>query len=278
MKLLLSLTILFLIQNASAGPVIVGGAGESEFSIVFVHSKLNEVLSDCENVTCDLTKDELKDFSVIQNAAKIQRTLYFKSSKEMGSDLFQIYSEGEVWINQSKLSQTKGMDHFYDIPNAISLWIRILASASKSKTPFIESILEKARKSFSLVIQRGKLVFDSQNDFEFLVWKNKRDQLFLRDSSLRFLEVSKLFDQPKLKCPGAITELEIYSPAWFPLKYSQEVQVPLTLRFGLSWLCDGRFFSTSGLVFLTATRPPHSNLFEFDLNSLEVFLNTGGAQ
>ena len=233
-------------------------------------------MDDCQKVTCSLNEAELKDFAVIQDAGKKSRQPLFKTSVEMGTELYLLKPNDAVWINLSVLSQSKLSSHFYDIPKAISLWIQILASTAPKPLATAQSIAQKAQVSFSFFIQRGLLDFDADNSFEFLVWKNKNDQLFLRDATLSFIELSGQFNKSILNCSGAISDLKIYSPAWFPLKYNQGNEVPLTLRFGLSWLCDQVFYSTNGFVFVTATRASNQHLFAFDINSLEIFLNTIG--
>ena len=85
------------------GPVIVGnGGGTSEYSVVFVHQNLKQMLDDCANFSCSFSLDEYQIFSQVIYGAISKYELNFGNTENMGNRLFGFMGKG-VWINQDLL-------------------------------------------------------------------------------------------------------------------------------------------------------------------------------
>ena len=72
----------FSFEASHAGPIVVGGgAGESEFSIVFARTNLPAIVTDCLKFSCRFTPQEAERLAILGQKAKTAPLALFKSSK-----------------------------------------------------------------------------------------------------------------------------------------------------------------------------------------------------
>jgi hypothetical protein len=137
---------------SSAGPIIVGtGAGQSEYSIIFVESQLTQILRECADLSCQLSPAEKTEFLPLVLAAHIPRSMLFKTENEMHGDIFRVtppapnqtsttgFGNGvanvvgnshSIWFNQSRLWLDAAHTRPYDVGDAAALWLDVLAQLS----------------------------------------------------------------------------------------------------------------------------------------------------
>jgi hypothetical protein len=264
------------------GPIIVGnGAGEGEYSVLFVKANLKDILEECANVRCQLTAQEQSTLAGLRNAVPRVSQVLFKSSKEMPGKIFELHansSRADVWVNQDLLWEDAKKSVAFTVGDAAELWIHILAAVSGGETPSVQSLGEKLKAALATDTQRGGLTIPSSQGsaaadmtVEYLLWShNSADVLVIRDPQLGTLELTK-------SIAGAIhcaepTVPRIFSPAWLPLA-TTGARVRLTLQFGIAWTCQGRSYTTHGLSFVELLADRKSAVF--DAATLYSFIDQG---
>lgn len=264
------------------GPIIVGnGAGEGEYSVLFVKTNLQDILEECANVRCQLTSHEQSTLAGLRNVAPRVSQVLFKSSKEMPGKIFELHatsSRADVWVNQDLLWEDAKKSVAFTVGDAAELWIHILAAINGGEIPSVQSLGEKLKAALTTETQRGGQSISSPQGgmasdmtVEYLLWShNNVDVLVIRDPQLGTLELMK-------SIAGAIhcaepTVPRIFSPAWLPL-VTTGARVRLTLQFGIAWTCQGRSYTTHGLSFVELLTDRKSAAF--DAATLYSFIDQG---
>ncbi|MES3037382.1 MAG: hypothetical protein V4736_05685 [Bdellovibrionota bacterium] len=271
---------LFTTKAAMAGPIIVGGAGEGEYSVVFVRANLPQLLNDCLEFACKFNKEQKDTVSKIASLSLNAPNAVFKNSLDMASS-FTIQTDSKnVWINRDHLWLDVDKTVPYDVSDAFGLWIRILASPLGVNSEIAAEISKIAVSAFENQTVRGNIELEDKQGFEFLLWKRGHETRFLtRDPSLQTIDVSTYLNATSLQCPGEVSKMQIYSPAWLPLQTSNSLNsINLTLYFGISWSCGDKFFSTNGLAYFQARRESIEEAWSFNPNSIMVFISPGDVQ
>jgi hypothetical protein len=252
-----------MVPIAFAGPIIVGnGAGEGEYSVVFVSAKLPSILEECGNVSCQLTSDEQKIFQALQAQASFPRTLVFKNSQSLGHNIFEIQG-AEVWVNQDLLWRDSLQQIPFDVSDAGDLWIHVLASAAKLQSPLVDTIGQKISLSLSHETSRGRLDIENKGSVEFILWsRQSSDTLVIRDPALTILDLSDALKNA-IHCPKPVSP-RIFSPAWMSLVggAAPTERLNLTLQFGMSWTCQGRSVVSRGLAAIQLVSEKGSAIFD----------------
>jgi hypothetical protein len=261
------------VRHSSGGPIVVGGgAGESEYSMVFAREKLTDFVGDCLTFSCGLGAQEKLRYSFLTVKAKNPLKALFKTSKEMNADLYQVHSH-EVWFNRDRLWLDTGKTKPYDIVDAVRLWVEILALGSDLTAPQLEA-LKTALGSAVKTTRSGQSLNDGAT-FETLLWSvdPTHDRLYIRDPSLSSLEITPFLIE-QLKCPSPLERLRILNPAWVWAKEGeafndQKRSVQFLLSFDFKWACEGQSHRANANVTIKA-RSFAAKSFEFLKSSLSI--------
>jgi hypothetical protein len=251
------------------GPIGVGnGGGSSEYSIVFTHNNLVELLNDCANFSCTLDREEHIILWQIINYAVVDTTaLKFGSTSEVGNALYKIVLD-TVWVNQDLLWIDSQKTIPYSVGDALGLWVTILADRYDITNPLVKTVSEKVAATMQQNMGRGK--YDAPNDltFEFVQWNklDNKDLLVIRDPFLTTVNVSELIAN-EIQCTDANSEVSVFSPSWIPIGFPQaDEDVILSLDFGLRTTCGVKKRQSSARIIITAKRNEKNEL-SFDLSS-----------
>jgi len=229
-----------------SGPIIVGGgAGESEFSVLFVHSYLQQIVEECGSFSCPLTNEEKTFFQDLVRDVKSSPSAIFKTSQDLKDRLFEIH-DSVVWINQELLWKDAQKNLAYDIGDAAELWLKILAEKNQIDLSLKPSLVEKLKKSLMHESMRSQLNLDLMGTTEFILWKSdKADLLVLRDPALTTVVFTPLI-AAALKCSEEPKALRVYSPAWMLVPSGETNRIDISLQFGVSWTCENQSYSSRG--------------------------------
>lgn len=236
----------FAAPNAS-GPIIVGGgAGEGEFSVIFVRSNLKQIIEECAAISCHLDSADQQLLKNISKNSEHPPEIFFTDSTILNEKIFEIRGQ-HVLINQEKLWTDVEKTKAYSVADAGALWIQILATWNDVPTS-TQVIREALTLSLITETRRSKLELDPQKTVEFILWKNKtQDILVVRDPALESIDLSDSISHA-LKCSSP-SEIRLYSPSWMPTNWNFPVFANdhhLTLQFGISWRCGKQSFSSNG--------------------------------
>lgn len=262
-------------RPAQAGPIIVGGAGESEYSVIFARDHLRELLETCLQITCSLNE---KQISLLQNLVSISDqapTPVFKSASDM-TELFELHGN-HVWILRDRLWEDPERTVSLKVGGAVGLWIQILGTIAQIPSDQVADLTPVASKATDHGIQRAKIDLQGGQSFEFVLWDQGSPTRFLiRDPGLQSLNLMALLTPQALRCPGAVKDLRIYSPAWQTLSGAPDpLRAQISLQFGISWTCGDFQISTNAVFYSTAVRPSESEPFQLDPAAGGILVNPG---
>ena len=240
---------------AASGPIIVGGGGQSEYSLIFVRNNLATILSDCARLTCELTDAEAKVMTRLQAVAQAAPEVVFASTTELGNRLFALRPP-KVWINQDLLWLDSSHSVPYEVSTAGALWVDILAASVGISEPSLQTLRFKLAESLKHKVLRGAIELNPGQTYEFIIWSQTgSDVLVLRDPSLRTLDLSTKL-RSALGCTQGAKDVRLFAPAW--------TANLLSLQLGVRWRCEGRTFSSSALLSFNADFNPESVLIYVD--------------
>jgi hypothetical protein len=283
---------IFNLKASAAGPIIVGnGAGEGEYSVVYVRSNLSGIFEECANISCQLSAEEKQTLQTLRSLASVAPPARFKTSVEMGQRIFELHgtqNAGEVWINQDLLWQDSLKTVPFDVGHGAELWTHIIATVGKLPAEAVGSLGIKLKESLANVTRRGSIGVGIASGpgfpnatVEYLLWSRKKDDsLVIRDPLLGSLELSASL-AAAVHCPEPVVP-RIYSPSWLPLgerglsqrRLRGDSALRLTLQFGVKWSCRGKTYGSHGLSFVELVTSSTS-LPVFDPSSLYTYIEQG---
>jgi len=261
--------LLTLSSQVFAGPIIVGnGAGEGEYSVVFVRANLVQILEECANVSCHLNNDEHKKLLLLQKQAAKAPAPVIKTSSEISGKRFELHGK-EVWINSDSLWSDGQKTIPYDVGDAADLWIHILAEDLHLNADSLNGIGQKIQQSLANETHRGSLDIDNAGTVEFILWSREdSDTLVIRDPSLGTIDLSPAIAKA-IQCAQPVAP-RFYSPAWMTLVTRQ-----ITLQFGVDWTCQGKSYSSRGITSVQLL--DHEQKTSFDPSSVYIYVEQGPA-
>jgi hypothetical protein len=257
--------------NLRAGPIVVGGgAGGSEFSIVFARSNLPTIVSDCLNLSCGLAPSEIARLQPLLMRSKSVLPAVFKTSVELPGHAYEIH-QGEIWFNKDLLWLDQAHTKPLEVSDAVQLWLEILDADGVISAA--DLALVKTKIAHSLEIERSEQAYDSTNSYQVILWKFSPvlDRLYVSSSPSDILEITDALIK-KLGC-HALDSLQIQSPAWISATpvppQDQPDRIILKLSLNVNWTCDGRDHTGFGAAVISASRNS-VGVLQFDPRSLDI--------
>lgn len=277
LQIILFFILVICISNVKAGPIIVGGAGESEYSIVYTQKNFKSLLENCLNYSCILDSDQILTIqNMINNSSELPEPI-FKTNTDMKS-LFKLCPDSKcVWINRDLLWLDQMKTVSIDIGNALEIWIHILDEKLSTHHYDITTLAAIVGTSTKKLIQRGLYKLEDKQTFEYILWNNFNTSNFtIRDPALNTLDLMSLFNSSVLNCSTKLQQVQIYSPVWIPLSESPNATTLNTnLHFGISWQCGTQKFNTNGVFYITSERKNTNLAWSFNLELIGLFINLG---
>jgi hypothetical protein len=273
MPLIFTFLTLFSITSF-AGPIIVGGAGESEYSMVHARTNFKDLIDDCLNISCSLSSEQKIVLHKLINFSNTLPLLVFKTSADMNT-LYKIQTDlKSVWINRDMLWSDKEKSISINIGEALQIWIHILDEIN-NLGPELKSVADLVVNSTKNKILRGNIQINDEQTFEYILWNRpNRLHFVIRDPTLNTIQVSSLFDADSLNCSTEPHHIQIFSPALFPLVETNfSKSLTINLHFGISWVCNSASFSTNGVFFVTAEKMMPEKVWSFNLSTVGLIIN-----
>ncbi len=269
------LSAIFLSSFASqAGPIIVGsGAGESEYSILFARTHLDELLSICAEDQCHLNSPQKLWLQRARKLAFLVPEAIFKNSQALGSQIYVRRTRSkEVWFNQDLLWLDPSSSKPYQVSDAVVLWLDILLgdkNISKAELSSLELELGAYLKDqVQLIISSG----ETTGGFSALLWthQNRNDDLFLRDQAFQTFSVQESLQKAGLCSVGDASQLKFYSARWTSIQEQKNLEPTLMLRLEVSasWTCGTQSGRGRILIIMNAEK---KNSYEIDPKSIRSF-------
>lgn len=228
-KFLLASLFMLLPLMTFAGPIFVkGGAGQSEYSIIFARENLPRLFSMCDEGRCQLNANECVSLLQLQQASLQPPKALFKKSQEMGTQLYLLQKQsGEVWFNLDLLWRNAEKNVAYDIPAAAALWADVLGNDK----PQIRAELERVLRT---KFHRSLFDINAKNALEAMVWEltDANERLYVRDADMNSHDLTDSFVE-LAQCEVPVTQLKFYSLRWV-----RGIPVP-RLEVMASWRCGG---------------------------------------
>lgn len=275
MKLLFTLLAFCFSLTAQSGPIIVGGAGEGEYSVTFVHKNINLILNDCLDFSCTLSSSQRALLVQISSSHILSFAPVFKSSREMTTLFLVRPLQNEVYINQDKLWTDSDRTLAFDVGDALTLWIQIVGHELGIDDQKVKNVAQIAAESLKNQVQRGGVSLEDRQTFEFLLWQRGSETRFLaRDPAMQSVGLTELINGRSLNCSARVSNTRIYSPTWGTLSEgTNQNTLNATLHFGISWTCADKHFNTNALIYAKVVRENSSARWMFDKNSVGIFVN-----
>ncbi|MGE0527182.1 MAG: hypothetical protein AB7P49_08990 [Bdellovibrionales bacterium] len=278
-KRILLILLVILSGTGAAGPILVGnGAGESEFSLLFARLRLPSLLAMCDGI-CELNPGEQVLLSELKARGDSPPEAVFQGQPQLGGRMYVLRfgKKTEVWFNSDELWLDQAKTKPIEIPQAVSLWMEILAATAHpdSSTPPLpssdfRSLQAKLELALGQSLRRVPAVFEKELVFEALLWAASPSggRLFLRNSEYVADELTSHVREA-LACPVAPEGLRFHSLRWTEVSRHESGELSLQMDLTQTWLCDGR--AQRGrvkLVFRTTSRPPYG----VEWRTVRVFL------
>jgi len=258
---------------AKAGPIVVGGgAGGSEFSIVFARANLQMILSDCLRVTCGFSAKEEVVFQPLLDRTKSIPSAVFKTSTELSGNLYEVRAS-EIWFNRELLWLDTNKTIPFDVDDASKLWLEVLNLDGVVSKP--DLLLLQNRLTRTLDIEKSEQVYDTKNTFQILLWKTSHgiDRLFVSSSPVDTFELTGPVIA-KLACPD-IRSFKIQSPTWIsatPISSAGKLEmIILKLSLNVNWVCGTSSHTGFGSAIVRVIKNT-SDILIFDPQFLEIYL------
>lgn len=258
-------------EATKAGPIVVGGgAGGSEFAVVFARANLETMLSDCLRATCGLTADEAQAFEPLLDRTKSIPLAVFKTSAELSGNLYEV-RPSEVWFNRELLWLDAGKTIPFDVDDASKLWLEILNLDGVVSKP--DLLLLQTRLARTLDIEKSEQAYDTENTFQILLWKTspQMDRLYVSSSPADTFELTEAVIAT-LACSD-LRSFKIQSPTWIsaaPIPPTGKPEtIILKLSLNVNWVCGTRSHAGFGSAIVRVTKNT-SDILAFDPQSLEI--------
>ncbi len=267
----------FFLSTALAGPIIVGGAGESEYSIVYAQTNFKSLLENCLKYSCVL--DQHQTFTIqnfINHSSELPEAI-FKTNTDLNF-LFKLCPDKKcVWINRDLLWQDSEKTISIDIGNALEIWVHILGQKLSINHEDTTRVATMASTSTKNLIHRGQFKLEDKQTFEYILWNKLNTSNFaIRDPALNTIDLMSLIHSSNLNCSTNPKQIQIYSPVWIPLSEPPTAtSLNTNLHFGISWRCGLQNFSTNGVFYITSERKNTDQAWTFNLRSIGLFINIG---
>jgi hypothetical protein len=271
-----TLLALLLSVSAWAGPILVGGGGESEYSLIFLRENLSQIMQDCFAVTCGLTDVEKSRLAIFQQKSKNPPKLVFKTQDEMERRLFELKSkDNEVWINQDELWLNEDKTIAYGISDAAALWIQILQQGEAIAQDDVARLTLSLEGSLVNQVIRYAAELNDGETFELLSWKglNQNTRLFIRDPFVQNFELTEKIRNAIHCSSSPIENMSIYSANWVSMTPTNEKLLVFNVGFGLKWTCGQKKHNQTGNVLISAMRDNADVPFQFDPNTIRVVID-----
>lgn len=268
--------------NASeaSGPIIVGGgAGQSEFSVAFVRTSLDQLIKDCFEISCKFSAEKKARLQKIQVKAQKPPVAFFRTSKDMGDHLFLLKDDAiNVLINQDLLWLDQAKTQPYEMSDAAKLWVDILAVNESFDANDLQDLKDGLAESIAGVTERQSAELSDGNEFESVVWRSPRggdDRTFIRDPNLNLIEVSKDIEKA-FECTNR-EGLTVYNLSWLSatdISTETEKRMVLRLNFVTTRKCSGVKRTVNGILLIEAKYT--EGVPEYDPSTVTVIKDDSG--
>ena len=270
------MTSVFLGHAAFAGPIIVGhGAGESEYSILFARTHIDDLLAVCAGDQCHFSPLEKDWLRTTRELAQHVPEAIFKTKKELGALRYLRHPiEHQVWFNQDLLWLDAAGSVPFQVSDAVALWMDILLVGKdipKTELAILEFELAAALND------RVQSIFssgDNTGGFTAILWTRQTgsDDIYFRDQSFQTFSGLEAVRAAALCGGGLATQIKFHSGRWTSIEELNEAIPKLVLRLEVSatWTCGKQ--SSRGRVQLVMNAFANRHFYEINQKSIRAFL------
>ncbi len=263
-----------LFQTAYAGPIIVGqGAGESEYSILFARSHLDDLLSTCAGDKCHFSSIEKEWLKTTRTLAQNPPRAIFKNKATLGNLIYFKHSvENEVWLNQDLLWLDAAGSIPYKVSDGVTLWMEILLKGLDIPDSVLANLQIGLRTSLNERIQAIFSSGENTEGFTAILWTHKdaNDDLYFRDQTFQTFSGIDSIRKAALCEKLELRQIKFHSARW-NASWTVANSTPrllLRLEVAATWNCGTQAKRGRLQIVMMAA---HKDVYEIDPESIRAF-------
>lgn len=230
--------------TAQAAPIFVrNGAGRSEYSLIFSHLHLADLLSVCADGRCALSAQARTLLDELLRRAVSAPVPVFTQTESDFNGAFLVDSKNKtVTFKPSTLWKDREMSQALDVNDSVLVWLDVLASIRPLNLQALPELKAALLTALNAKVLRTLVQISPISSFEALSLKKSAagDLLYVRDASLVSHDLTPALSAAT-DCRQSAEKLEIKSLRWGsvpPSSDAGDLRVPLEAT--ASWTCEGR--------------------------------------
>jgi hypothetical protein len=256
-----------------AGPIVVGGgAGESEFSLVFARTNLVDLVGSCLKYECDLSRSEIRALNILTQKSQNPPEAIFQPSLPIPGQVFESHPElNQVWFSQNDLWLDQEKTVAYSIESATGLWMQVLGETENISPAIVDSLKRKTISFLSQKFENTVTNINDQNQLMATVWKQQPvNRFFLSDSTGQVIDLTEKA-QATIQCGNLVAQsIHFFSGTWHVSDASRSSS-QFILRMNVIWNCNG-IYNRGELLAVGSASLSEDETFKIDQNSLNLMM------